>query len=108
MIHQLKELIIGAGKKAYTLVMGKPNPAKLANFPECDVFICVSCPRTALLDSKEFLAPVITPFEAVLAFNRGSQCTGAYVMEFQDLIDSSPLEVGKQSEEARFSFLQGG
>lgn len=36
-IHQMKELITGAGKKAYTLVMGKPNPAKLANFPE--VFI---------------------------------------------------------------------
>lgn len=34
MIHQMKELITRAGKKAYTLVMGKPNPAKLANFPE--------------------------------------------------------------------------
>lgn len=34
MIHQMKELIVAAGKKAYTLVMGKPNPAKLANFPE--------------------------------------------------------------------------
>jgi len=33
-INQMKELITGAGKKAYTLVMGKPNPAKLANFPE--------------------------------------------------------------------------
>lgn len=33
-IHQMKELITGAGKKAYTLVMGRPNPAKLANFPE--------------------------------------------------------------------------
>ncbi|XP_021292568.1 2-(3-amino-3-carboxypropyl)histidine synthase subunit 2 [Herrania umbratica] len=108
MIHQMKELIMGAGKKAYTLVMGRPNPAKLANFPECDVFIYVSCAQTALLDSKEFLAPVITPFEAMLAFNRGSQWTGTYVMEFRDLINSSPLEVRKQPEEARFSFLKGG
>ncbi|KAK6261380.1 hypothetical protein QUC31_007196 [Theobroma cacao] len=108
MIHQMKELIVGAGKKAYTLVMGRPNPAKLANFPECDVFIYVSCAQTALLDSKEFLAPVITPFEALLAFNRGSQWTGTYVMEFRDLINSSPLEVKKQPEEARFSFLKGG
>ena len=29
-------------------------------------------------------------------------------MEFRDLISSSPLEVKNQSEEARFSFLQGG
>ncbi|XWS50765.1 hypothetical protein CRYUN_Cryun12cG0115800 [Craigia yunnanensis] len=42
MIHQMKELIMVAGKKAYTLVMGRPNPGKLANFPECDVFIYVS------------------------------------------------------------------
>ncbi|KAL5990905.1 hypothetical protein ACLOJK_011810 [Asimina triloba] len=28
------ELIKGSGKKAYTLVMGSGNPAKLANFPE--------------------------------------------------------------------------
>lgn len=108
MIHQMKELITAAGKKAYTLVMGKPNPAKLANFPECDVFIFVSCAQTALLESKEYLAPVITPFEAMLAFNRGSQWTGAYVLEFRDLINSCPLKVRNGSEEARFSFFHGG
>ncbi|OVA08785.1 Diphthamide synthesis [Macleaya cordata] len=108
MINQMKALIAGAGKKAYTLLMGKPNPAKLANFPECDVFIYVSCAQTALLDSKEFLAPVITPFEALLAFNRGSQWTGEYVIGFRDLIASSQFKVDGGSEEARFSFIQGG
>ncbi|XP_038877053.1 2-(3-amino-3-carboxypropyl)histidine synthase subunit 2 isoform X1 [Benincasa hispida] len=107
-IHQMKELITGAGKKAYTLVMGKPNPAKLANFPECGVFIYVSCAQTALMDSKEYLAPVITPFEATLAFSRGSRWTGAYIMEFQDLVDFSTPKEGNQSDEARYSFLQGG
>lgn len=107
MIHQMKDLIALAGKKAYTFVMGRPNPAKLANFPECDVFIYVSCAQTALLDSKEFLAPVITPFEAMIAFGRGSEWTGAYVTEFRDLITSSPMEA-KNLSEARFSFIQGG
>ncbi|KAJ0091966.1 hypothetical protein Patl1_26695 [Pistacia atlantica] len=107
MIHQMKELITKAGKKTYTFAMGRPNPAKLANFPECDVFITVSCAQTALLDSKEFFAPVITPFEAMLAFGRGRQWTGAYVMEFRDLISSSPVEVRNQAEEARFSFIRG-
>ncbi|KAE9605385.1 hypothetical protein Lal_00025328 [Lupinus albus] len=106
-INQMMELITRAGKKAYTLVMGKPNPAKLANFPECDIFVYVSCAQTALLDSKEYLSPVITPFEATIAFSRGSQWTGAYAMDFGDLINNTPLEVGKQKE-ARFSFLQGG
>lgn len=108
MIHQMKELITAAGKKAYTLAMGRPNPAKLANFPECDVFIYVSCAQTALLDSKDFLAPVITPYEAMLAFNRDTEWTGAYVMEFQQLISSTPVESRSPSKEARFSFIQGG
>lgn len=108
MIHRMKEMITQAGKKSYTFVMGRPNPAKLANFPECDVFVLVSCAQTALLDSKEFLAPVITPFEAMVALCRDSQWTGEYVMEFSDLIASRSFEVRKQSEEARFSFLKGG
>jgi diphthamide biosynthesis protein 2 len=33
-IQQMKELIEGAGKKSYTLVMGRPTSHKLANFPE--------------------------------------------------------------------------
>ncbi|WVZ52906.1 hypothetical protein U9M48_003906 [Paspalum notatum var. saurae] len=33
-IEQTKELIKATGKKSYTLVMGRPNSAKLANFPE--------------------------------------------------------------------------
>lgn len=50
MINQMKEIIAKAGKKAYTLVMGKPNPAKLANFPEVSfsqmhvelcLFVCI-------------------------------------------------------------------
>lgn len=40
MIHQMKDLITSAGKKAYTLVMGRPNPAKLANFPEVSFNSC--------------------------------------------------------------------
>lgn len=108
MIHRMKQLVSKAGKKAYTLVVGRPNPAKLANFPECDVFVYISCAQTALLDSKEFLAPIITPFEAMLAFNRGSQWTGAYTMEFRDLMNLPSFEAENEVDEPRFSFLQGG
>ncbi|CAN8254199.1 unnamed protein product [Cochlearia groenlandica] len=110
MIHHMQALISAAGKKSYILAMGRPNPAKLANFPECDVFIYISCAQTALLDSKEFMAPVITPFEANLAFSRGSQWTGAYLMHFQDVINSSKSqsEAENGSEEPRFSFFRGG
>ncbi|XP_021776227.1 2-(3-amino-3-carboxypropyl)histidine synthase subunit 2-like [Chenopodium quinoa] len=107
MIHQMKDLVTKAGKKAYTIVVGRPNPAKLANFPECDVFVYVSCAQTALLDSKEFLAPIITPFEAMLAFKRGSQWTGAYTMEFRDLMNMPSCGVEVGTDEPRFSFILG-
>ncbi|KAL5574716.1 hypothetical protein UlMin_016415 [Ulmus minor] len=94
MINQMKELISTAGKKNFIC--------------DSDVFIYVSCAQTALLDGKEYLAPVITPFEAMLAFNRGSQWTGAYIMEFRDLINSSHMDSRSQTKEARLSFLQGG
>ncbi|CAL5013957.1 unnamed protein product [Urochloa decumbens] len=106
-IEQMKELIKAAGKKSYTLVMGRPNSAKLANFPECEVFVYVSCAQTALLDSKDFLAPVVTPFEAVLAFSRGREWTGEYLLDFKDLITSEKQEVASATEEARFSFIKG-
>ncbi|CAN6448785.1 unnamed protein product [Victoria cruziana] len=108
MIHQIKALIKNAGKKSYTFVVGRPNPAKLANFPECDVFIHVACPQTALLDSKEFLSPAITPYEAILAFSRGSEWTGEYIMDFQKLVSYSHEEVKSKAEGARYSFLSGG
>nr|CAB3491451.1 unnamed protein product [Digitaria exilis] len=107
-IEQMKELIKASGKKSYTLVMGRPNSAKLANFPECEVFVYVSCAQTALIDSKEFLAPVITPFEAVLAFGRGREWTGEYLLDFKDLITSEKQEVASATDEARFSFIKGG
>jgi diphthamide biosynthesis protein 2 len=61
-------LHVQAGKKTYTLLMGKPNPAKLANFPEIEVFVMLADPQGLILDSKEYLNPIITPHEAFLAF----------------------------------------
>ncbi|PVH37352.1 hypothetical protein PAHAL_6G294200 [Panicum hallii] len=103
----MKELIKAAGKRSYTLVMGRPNSAKLANFPQCEIFVYVSCAQTAQLDSKDFLAPVITPFEAVFAFSRGREWTGEYLLDFKDLITSEKQEVASTTEEARFSFIKG-
>ncbi|KAL3216345.1 hypothetical protein MRX96_033143 [Rhipicephalus microplus] len=60
-IGHLKKLIRNAGKKPYTLVTGKLNVAKLANFQEIDVYVLVACPENTLLDSKEFFQPIVTP-----------------------------------------------
>lgn len=84
-IQRVREIVASAGKKSYTMLMGRPNPAKLANFPECDVFVLVACSQTILLDSKEYLAPIITPFEAELAFVEGREWNGAFNLELGQL-----------------------
>ena len=75
-----------AGKKTYTLLMGKPNPAKLANFPELEVFVMLADPQGLILDSKEYLHPIITPHEAYLAFTGQDFDAGRYRLDFGDLL----------------------
>lgn len=73
-----------AGKKTYTLLLGKPSPAKLANFPEIEVFVLVADPQGLILDSKEYLAPLITFHEAMLAFSPESEWSDAnYRLDFR-------------------------
>ena len=69
-IDKIRETIAISGKKCYTFLVGKPNVPKLANFPEIDVFVLVACPENSLLSSRDFLKPIITPFELDVALNR--------------------------------------
>lgn len=135
-IDALREAALVAGKKAYTLLVGKPSPAKLANFPEIEVFVMVAdpqgqarrgakvCARVQILagrcccgvggmagaswllpcqllwlavphqvlDCKEYMAPIITPHEAMLAFDTGAEepawDEAAYCLDFDDLVQT--------------------
>ena len=40
--EEVRALARRAGKRTYTLLMGKPSPVKLANFPEVDIFVMVA------------------------------------------------------------------
>ena len=51
-IEHLKQMIRNAGKKYYLFSVGKLNVAKLANFPEIDLFVLVACPENSLIDGK--------------------------------------------------------
>ncbi|KAJ3358204.1 hypothetical protein HDU91_005284 [Kappamyces sp. JEL0680] len=68
-IQSLKTLVCASGRKPYLLAVGKPSPAKLGNFLEIDVFCLVACPENSLLDSREFLKPIVTPYELSLALD---------------------------------------
>ena len=84
-IESIRRLAKQAGKKTYTMLMGKPNPAKLANFPEVEIFVMVADPQGMILDSKEYFAAIITPYEAYLAFSGDAEWTGDYSLDFSSL-----------------------
>ncbi|KAI1262790.1 putative diphthamide synthesis protein-domain-containing protein [Xylariaceae sp. FL1019] len=66
-ISTLRERIAAAGKKSYTIVVGKLNAAKLANFAEIDGWVVVGCWESGLVDQDSLWKPVVTPFEMDLA-----------------------------------------
>ena len=85
-IDKLIISIRASGKRPYTFLIGKPNIAKLANFPEIDVFVIVACAENSVVGSKEFMQPVITPFELDVALNRDRNWSGEFHADFQDLL----------------------
>ncbi|KAI0126273.1 Diphthamide biosynthesis protein 2 [Xylariales sp. AK1849] len=66
-VTRLKSQIAAAGKKSYTIVVGKLNAAKLANFAEVDGWVVVGCWESGLVEQEGLWKPVITPFELELA-----------------------------------------
>ncbi|KAF2995160.1 Diphthamide biosynthesis protein 2 [Neopestalotiopsis sp. 37M] len=66
-ITKLKDQIAAAGKKSYTIVVGKLNAAKLANFAEVDGWVVVGCWESGLVEQDGMWKPVLTPFELELA-----------------------------------------
>ena len=116
-LARLRRILKQAGKKVYTFLVGKPNVAKLANFPEVDVFVLVACPETSLPDTKEFLQPVVTPWEAELACLPGRDWTGDLETDYRQLLEGgqrfAPLaeqvkdEADEEDKEGDVSLLTG-
>mmetsp|Transcript_822 Transcript_822/g.1981 ORF Transcript_822/g.1981 Transcript_822/m.1981 type:complete len:513 (+) Transcript_822:139-1677(+) len=107
-IAAVRGLTERAGKTCYMFLVGKPSPAKLANFPEIEVFMMVGCPQGLVLDSKEYYAPVITPHEAYIAFTGRDWDPGSYRLDFADLLRPEGPEQQAEQRDPRMSFMSGG
>ena len=112
MVNRLKKVLKQSGKKYYTFVIGKINPAKLANFMEIDMFVLIACPENSLIDSKEFYKPIVTPYEMEIACLRKRSWTGDYVTDFRDLLPGSDFFVEAEEDfsdenEPEYSLVTG-
>lgn len=86
LIAHVRKLLARAQKKSYTISVGKLNPAKLANFMEIECFILIACPENSVINAKEFLRPIITPFELEVALQAEGTWSGQYVLDFEKLL----------------------
>jgi len=84
-INRLKRKLLEAGKKPYVFSVGKLNPAKLANFTEIDVFVLVSCPLTALIDTSEYFQEIVCPFDVEIALGL-REWTAEYTTAFVEIL----------------------
>lgn len=89
-LAHLRNLSQAAGKRSYVLALGRPTPAKLANFPEMDVFVLLACPLGALAPqpSGSSFRPVLTPCELEAACNPAWPPPGLapYLTHYADLL----------------------
>ncbi|XP_049735011.1 2-(3-amino-3-carboxypropyl)histidine synthase subunit 2 isoform X2 [Elephas maximus indicus] len=96
-LAHLRNLTQAAGKRSYVLALGRPTPAKLANFPEVDVFVLLACPLGALAPqpSSGFFQPVLAPCELEAACNPAWPPPGLapHLTHYADLLPGSPFHV---------------
>ncbi|KAG6839166.1 hypothetical protein C0991_005310, partial [Blastosporella zonata] len=90
LIKHLRTLLARNRKKSYTISVGKLNPSKLANFLEIECFVLVACPENSVIEAKEFLRPIVTPFELEVALQSAPNWTGRYVLNFESLLSEAP------------------
>lgn len=113
-IDDIEKLIIKAGKKPYLISIGKPNVAKLSNFLEIECFCLVSCKDNSLLDSREFMVPLVTPFELGLALSGKDFLYQEYDLDISSFVDAQFDVEGSDSDgdenespEPHFSLVTG-
>ena len=60
-------MIAASGKKCYEVLVGKLNEPKLKNLPSIEMYVYVGCRETSLISSREFMMPICTPHELLMA-----------------------------------------
>ncbi|KAI1088647.1 diphthamide biosynthesis protein [Rostrohypoxylon terebratum] len=118
-ISTLKDQIAAAGKKSYTIVVGKLNAAKLANFAEVDGWVVVGCWESGLVEQEGLWKPVVTPFELGLALQGdesrvwtgewwgGIEGVKAPAITGDTAEDDSPQRNGKEATETEVDEVEG-
>jgi diphthamide biosynthesis protein 2 len=76
------------------------------------MFVLISCSQNSLIDSKDFIKPIITPFELELAFKKGKSFDGNFqlnynnVLKNKDIVEKNEnLNEVEEEDGVRYSFI---
>ncbi|KAG6822471.1 hypothetical protein H0H92_013775, partial [Tricholoma furcatifolium] len=124
LIRHLRTLLARHKKKSYTISVGKLNPSKLANFLEIECFVLVACPENSVIEAKariqssffhilhflirDFLRPIVTPFELEVALQSTPNWTGRYVLNFESLLEDASQDKPEDGSTSASAPDEGG
>ncbi|XP_039761502.1 2-(3-amino-3-carboxypropyl)histidine synthase subunit 2 [Pararge aegeria] len=109
-ISRMKQLCKVNGKKSYIISVGKPNVAKLANFPEIDIYVMIACPENDLYSNRDFYRPIVYPFELEVALNSNREPYYNYhITDYDELLPGKRhyCEVSHIKETTDVSLITG-
>lgn len=133
-IKRLKQLCQVNGKKSYIISVGKPNIAKLANFPEVgitwfnnnifvqndikyyllkfqiDIYVMVACPENELYNNRDFYKPIVYPFELEVALNSNrEQFFTCHITDYDELLPGKTgyCDINEVKESTDVSLITG-
>uniref|UniRef100_A0A182Y4W7 2-(3-amino-3-carboxypropyl)histidine synthase subunit 2 n=2 Tax=Anopheles stephensi TaxID=30069 RepID=A0A182Y4W7_ANOST len=92
-VSRVQRLAKARGVRTYLISIGKVNPEKLANFVDIDCFVLVGCPENDVFTSRDFFRPLLSVFEAEMAFNKTwkEKLLSCYTTNFTDLLPDGRL-----------------
>ncbi|VVC36158.1 Hypothetical protein CINCED_3A000166 [Cinara cedri] len=97
-INRVKCLCKKANKKCYIFSVGRPNVAKLANFPEIEIFVNITCAEGVIENQKEYMQPIVNIEDMELAL--GVENTNDVSLVTNKLRNiTMPKEVAESSSE---------
>ena len=69
----------------------------------------VACPENSIIDSKDFLAPIVTPFELDVALNKDRSWTGNFIANFSEILPKGKhfVPFRHADEETDMSLISG-
>lgn len=73
---------------------------------QIDAFVVIACPENEVFDSRDFLKPMLTPYEVELAFNTAREFCLQYFMDFRQILPGGSHYVNfKSSTDSDISLI---